>query len=130
MPKVTLPAGWYRYGQDKRMLEIHKGGRLTIPARPLGPAQLWLRGRTTRDDRISGEPVPRSLQRISEWIRIDPSGLNYQVPFERPKRSLRPGDAQPDIVGPLVAVLDREPRLVRASTACGMRADWIELIRR
>jgi hypothetical protein len=128
MPDVPLPAGWYRYGQDKRMLEIHKGGRLTIPARPLGPAQLWLRGRTTRDDRISGEPVPRSLQRISEWIRIDPSGLNYQVPFERPKRSLRPGDAQPDIVGPLVAVLDRQPRRVRASTACGMRADWIDIL--
>jgi hypothetical protein len=130
MPKVTLPAGWYRYGQDHRMLEIHKGGRLTIRATPRSPVQLWLRGRTTRNDRLGGSPVPRSLQRISEWIALDPGVLNYQIPFERPKRSLRPGDAQPDIVGPFVAVSDRDPTLVRASAACGMSADWIDILPR
>jgi hypothetical protein len=127
-----LPPGWYVYGQDRRMLEIHKGGRIVINAGGSAPDQLWLRGRTTRDDSLLGVRVPRTLQRISEWIRIDPSPLNSQMDFTRPKRSARPGDAQPDIVGPFVAVLDQPPRLARGPEVrsfCDRPVDWVDVYR-
>jgi hypothetical protein len=122
-----LPAGWYVYGQDRRMLAIHKGGSLPISASPTGDARLWLRGRTTRDDRVAGRELPRSLQRVSEWIEV--GRAEGPLTLERPKRSLRPGDAQPDIVGPLIVVGDAPPQIVTGAElreACGLPADWID----
>ena len=138
-----LPAGWYVYGQDGRMLEIHKGGALSFPAAQVpgfsGTAGVhyWMRGRTTRtSDLRVGErdlTVPRELQRNGEWIELGTAHGSGAVTLTRPKRSLRPGDAQPDIVGPLVAVADAEPVLVRGTQlrqACGAPADWIDVIAR
>jgi hypothetical protein len=52
--------------------------------------------------------------------------------LRRPKRSLRPGDAQPDIVGPLVAVRNGRSRIVSGRElrkSCGKPADWIDVSR-
>ena len=124
-----LPPGWYVYGQDRRMLELHKGGQILILGQGPGPFQLWLRGRTTRNDVLGGVRVPRMLQRIDEWLPISPSPLNAQMNLSRPKRSARPGDAQPDIIGPLVAAPDTPPRLVNARDYCDRPADWVDVYR-
>jgi hypothetical protein len=114
------------------MLEIHKGGVLAIGS-VLGDTHLWIRGRTTRVDRIAGMAVPRSLQHTAQWIDIGKDTIDFSPSlFVRPKRSLRPGDAQPDIVGPIAAIDDRAPVLARGAQlrrACGAPADWIDVIR-
>ena len=130
-----LPPGWYVYGQNRRMLEIHKGGTLILPPFALGNVHLWLRGRTTRSDQLAGpEPkLPRSLQRTTEWIDAGQENVDFPLMLRRPKRSLRPGDAQPDIVGPLVAVRGGKPRIVSGRElrkGCGKPADWIDVVRR
>jgi hypothetical protein len=127
-----LPPGWYVYGQNRRMLEIHKGGTLVLPLTALGDVHLWLRGRTTRADRIAATRLPKSMQRITEWIDVGNATLDHSLALQRPRRSLRPGDAQPDIVGPLLAVRDRAPRLVSGRELrrhCGAPADWIDVVR-
>ncbi|HEX6713470.1 MAG TPA: hypothetical protein VF066_08790, partial [Thermoleophilaceae bacterium] len=144
----TLPPGWYRYGRDNEMLEIHKGGRIAVfdggpvppGAAPGSAVQYWIRGRTTREERLQIDGgrfrLPRTEQRLSEWVAIglEPAGTaGPHVELERPKRSLRPGDAQPDIVGPIVAVANRPTFLARGARlrlACGAPADWIDVIRR
>ena len=131
IPQAPLPAGWYRYGPDGQMLEIHKGGSLRLTATGRAGMSLWLRGRTTRRARLGGLPVERSLQRITEWIRVGTTRSSDPLTLARPKRSLRPGDAQPDIVGPAVAVDARAPVLVRGTDlrkACGAPADWIDVL--
>ena len=138
-----LPAGWYVYGQDRRMLEIHKGGALSFPAAQVpgvsgsAAVRYWMRGRTTRtsDLRAGGSDlkVPRELQRDAEWIELGAGPAPASLTLTRPKRSLRPGDAQPDIVGPLVGVADVKPVLVRGLRlvdACGAPADWIDVLAR
>lgn len=141
-----LPPGWYVYGQDRRMLEIHKGGQLPVQSvdgaagvNPGGPVQYWIRGRTARADafKIDADAfaVPRTMQRIGEWIPIGMGTGGTTAPnvtITRPQRSLRPGDAQPDIVGPVVAVANRAPVIARGAQlrqACGAPADWIDVIR-
>ncbi len=136
----ALPAGWYRYGPDPSMLEIHKGGvlplgRVTLPR---GRVTLWLRGRVVRHDSIvvgrQSFAVPRMIQRVDEWVRVGSlvaGSSPVAVELRRPRRSLRPGDAQPDVVGPLVAVADGAPSLVRGAAvrrACGHDADWIDVL--
>ena len=127
-----LPPGWYVNGQNRRMLEIHKGGTLILPLSALGDVHLWLRGRTTRADRLAGATLPRSMQRTTEWIDVGDETLDHPLALQRPRRSLRPGDAQPDIVGPLLAVRKRAPRLVTGRALrdhCGAPADWIDINR-
>lgn len=128
-----LPPGWYVYGQDRRMLEIHKGGTLGMTATSRGGLDLWMRGRTTRSDRLAGLSVPRSLQRIGEWIHVGRTTSGGAVALDRPTRSLRPGDAQPDIVGPLAAVPSQVTQVVRGAQLrkhCGKPADWLEVVSR
>jgi hypothetical protein len=128
-----LPPGWYVHGQDRRMLELHKGGTLLLPVPALGNVHLWLRGRTARADRIASTTLPRSPQRTTEWIDIGAARLDHPLGLQRPKRSLRPGDAQADIVGPLVAVRNGRPRLVRGRELrrhCGAPADWVDVTAR
>jgi hypothetical protein len=141
-----LPPGWYRYGPDPSMLDIHKGGSLrlpdTSPPSGLGPdrrVEVWLRGRTTRKDQlvVNGVTlaVPRTPQRVGEWIDVGsvPASATMTLELRRPTRSLRPGDAQPDIVGPVALVARRPAVVVRGRAiraACGAPADWLDVLAR
>jgi hypothetical protein len=57
-----------------------------------------------------------------------PAGT-HRLEIVRPNRSLRPGDAQHDVLGPLALVADTPVQLVPGG-ACGKPADWIDVIRR
>jgi hypothetical protein len=126
--KRPLPPGWYASGRYPQMIEIHKGGSLPLTDSGAAGLHLWLRGATFRADRIGSLPVPRSLQRPWEWIDLGTTTDAKPLVFERPKRSLRPGDGQPDIVGPLIAMNARKPFLAHGRQACGLPADWIDVL--
>jgi hypothetical protein len=53
----------------------------------------------------------------------------HRLELVRPTRSLRPGDAQRDVLGPAAIVSASQPRLARNS-ACGQPADWLDILRR
>jgi hypothetical protein len=148
--RTKLPPGWYRDGSDRRMLEIRKGGSITVagPGAPGAPnssgqrVRVWLRGRTFRAGSLSigGKrlSVPRALNGPNQWIDVGSirglSGPIAPLVLKRPQRSLRPGDAQADHVGPLALVADTEPTIVRVEPSgyrklCGRSLDWIDVLR-
>jgi hypothetical protein len=83
-------------------------------------------------------PIPREPNGPNQWIEAGTLRLKdgdlAAITLQRPKRSLRPGDAQADHVGPLVLVPDAEPTIVRLRPnnyrqLCGRRLDWIDVLR-
>ena len=133
------------------MLEVRKGGSINVGGPggtaggaepPPGRVQVWLRGRTFRAGslRVGDQllPVPRELNGPNQWIEAGAvrlaDGEGAAITLERPKRSLRPGDAEADHVGPLVLVPDAEPEIVRVKSRdyrrlCGRRLDWVDVLR-
>jgi hypothetical protein len=149
--RTKLPPGWYRDGSDPTMLEIRKGGSITVDGPgsaagslepPGGRVRVWLRGRTFRAGSVRvGDrrlPIPRELNGPNQWIEAGTlevtGGEVPAITLQRPKRSLRPGEAQADHVGPLELVPDTEPAVVRVKPSayrrlCGRQLDWIDVLR-
>lgn len=146
------PPGWDEVPRDPFALAIHKGGSIEVPARGVEPqgayagerVRWWVRGSTFRNDRIvaGGKTleVPRALNGPNQWVEarptLGPGQAGPTLRFERPKRSLRPGDAQPDVVGPVAAVADRGPLMFRVTPKSyklmcgGFPLDWIDVVRK
>lgn len=150
LTKASLPPGWYREAKSETQIEIRKGGSITTRAEGaitgLGPSggrlRAWLRGRSYRAGRlvVDGKPLalPRESNGPNQWIDAGTvtiaSDAAPPVRLERPKRSLRPGDARPDHVGPVELVPDVDPRIVRVRPTdyrklCGAQLDWIDVLR-
>lgn len=134
---APLPPGWYHDAQDKHALDVRKGGSMTVSFNAGGPLQLWLRGRTFRrdavlvDGRLVG--VAHHDNGPNQWIEVGVGTLKpgrHTLELRRPKRSLRPGDAQTDVIGPFELVRDVPERLVSGPALraeCGKPADWVEV---
>lgn len=133
-----LPAGWYPNAAEPGSLDTAKGG--SVAARGVtgaGVHEIWVRGRIVRrlavfvDGRRVGEV--RGLNRATQWTRAGSIRLTagvHRVELRRPKRSLRPGDAATDTIGPALAVPATPARLVRTRTArrlCGRPLDWVDV---
>jgi hypothetical protein len=105
-----------------------------------GPSRVWLRGSAFRklEVLIDGQPVGtvRELNAPSQWMEVGRVQLapgTHRLELVRPTRSLRPGDAQRDVLGPLALVSDSQPRFARGEamqTACGRPADWLDILQR
>ncbi|MEA2492451.1 MAG: hypothetical protein QOJ29_362 [Thermoleophilaceae bacterium] len=135
--EVSLPPGWYRDAQNIHALDVRKGGRIETTFEGHGPVRVWLRGRAFRkmavliDGRRIG--TARGLNGPNQWIEIgnaDLSAGTHRIALERPKRSLRPGDAQTDVIGPIAIESRVEPKLIRGGAlrnVCGQSADWLDV---
>jgi hypothetical protein len=72
----------------------------------------------------------------NQWLDAGAARLTpgtHRLELVRPTRSLRPGDAQRDAIGPLAVVSDVAPQLVsgaRLKSVCGRPADWIDVVSR
>lgn len=150
--QLPLPPGWYRDGADSDMLEIRKGGSIAVRGSTTtleglgssgGRVRVWLRGRTYRGGSLAVGgtrlPLPRELNGPNQWIDAGTVTVaGAQIPpisLERPKRSLRPGDAQADHVGPVELVADADPTIVRVKSSdyrelCGVALDWVDVLPR
>jgi hypothetical protein len=131
-----LPAGWYRDQQDPGALVTNKGGHIAVQFQAQGPAHVWLQGRAFRtlqvliDGRLVGSV--RELNGPNQWMdvgRVQLSPGRHRLELIRPSRSLRPGDAQHDVLGPVALVSASQPRLA-PNSACGQPADWLDILRR
>jgi hypothetical protein len=133
-----LPAGWYPSGDGA--LTTNKGGRIATSFTGHGAVHIWLRGRAFRklavlvDGREVGSV--RELNGPNQWMDAGGTVLSpgaHRLELVRPIRSLGPGDAQRDVIGPVAVTADVQPRLVRGAAlrrACGAPADWIDVVRR
>jgi hypothetical protein len=134
---AALPAGWYRDAQNPQTLVTNKGGRIAVEFSREGPGRVWLRGRAFRrlEVLIDGRRVGtvRELNGPNQWMDVGPADLpagRHRLELVRPTRSLRPGDAQRDAIGPIAIVPATAPRLTRGAAAlraCGSSADWLDL---
>jgi hypothetical protein len=134
---AALPAGWYRDAQNPQTLVTNKGGRIAVEFSGEGPGRVWLRGRAFRklEVLIDGRRVGtvRELNGPNQWMDVGPADLpagRHRLELVRPTRSLRPGDAQRDAIGPIAIVPATAPRLTRGAAAlraCGSSADWLDL---
>jgi hypothetical protein len=133
----SLPPGWYRDPRDAYALDVRKGGSTTTALMGGGNVRLWLRGRAFRADRVLVDGrlvgVARHLNGPNQWIDVGAVRLapgRHVIELRRPKRSLRPGDAQTDVIGPFAATAG-EPVLVSGAELrrhCGQPADWIDVL--
>jgi hypothetical protein len=134
------------------MLEIRKGGSIAVRGSTAAPeglgssggrVRVWLRGRTFRGGSLlvggTRLALPRELNGPNQWIDLGTvtvaGGQIPPISLERPKRSLRPGDAQADHVGPVELVADADPTIVRVKSSdyrelCGVALDWVDVLRR
>jgi hypothetical protein len=134
-----LPAGWSR---DVRAgtLVTNKGGRIAVEFQAQGPVHVWLRGSAFRKLQvlIDGQPIGsvRELNGPNQWMDVGLAQLApgaHRLELVRPTRSLRPGDAQHDEIGPFALVSADRPRRVRGGAlrhACGQPADWLDILGR
>ena len=133
-----LPPGWYVTARNPLTLDTTKGGSVFAQA-ITGPGrhEFWVRGRLVRrasvyvDGRFVGSA--QASNRAAQWTRmgaIELRGGAHRVELRRPTRSLRPGDAAVDVLGPVVAVEARPGRLVRTREPrdlCGRGIDWVDV---
>jgi hypothetical protein len=134
-----LPAGWLA-DPETGSLSVNKGGRIATTFDAQGPVRIWIRGRAFRatavrvDGRLIG--TARGDNGPNQWLEAGAAQLGpgtHRIELARPKRSLRPGDAQRDVIGPLAIVSDVAPKLVSGTDlegACGRPADWIDVVSR
>lgn len=132
-----LPPGFYVDPAFPQRVEARKAGTLAAVARTgAGTHRFWVEGTATRrselfvDGRRVG-PV-RGVNGPGQWIEVGVARLAagpHRVEIRRPKRSLRPGDARPDFIGPVLAVPETNGSLIRAERRCGERFDWVEAVR-
>ena len=131
---VPLPPGWYSDGSE---LTTNKGGRIALDFKGgPGPGHVWLRGRAFRRVKVLIDGIEigsvRELNGPTQWMDVglvQLSALAHRLELVRPNRSLRPGDAQRDVFGPVAIVPDRPSHVVRGDVVrefCGAAADWIE----
>jgi hypothetical protein len=135
-----LPPGWSANPTDPTTLSVNKGGQVGTEFDAHGRVRVWLRGRSFRADRvlIDGRPVGsvRSLNGPNQWMALGALNLaagQHQLELVRPTRSLRPGDAQHDLIGPVAIVTDVGPKIISGADlnrVCGQPADWIEVVSR
>jgi hypothetical protein len=140
--QTTLPPGWYRDAVDPTVLVTTKGGTVdaTGPSRSLFPGTVWLRGRSFRKDEISIDGkrvgIARHLNGPNQWIEAGPApkslARTHKVELDRPTRSLRPGDAGADHIGPIAITQGRDERLIgsspgHAARLCNRPLDWIDV---
>jgi hypothetical protein len=134
-----LPAGWSRDARAGTLV-TNKGGRIAVAFQAQGRVHVWLRGSAFRKLHvlIDGQPVGsvRELNGPNQWMDVGLAQLApgaHRLELVRPTRSLRPGDAQHDEIGPFALVSGDRPRLVQAGAlrhACGQPADWLDILRR
>jgi hypothetical protein len=103
------------------------------------PLRIWLRGRSFRDDEVLVDGklvgIARHPNGPNQWIEVGTVTVapgEHRLELRRPKRSLSPGDAQKDLIGPFELVADTPPKLVTGAAvrrSCGLPADWIDVVR-
>ena len=131
------PAGWSRDPSDPLQLSApDEGSASAVGATRAGRHTLWLRGQLHREievlvDRRRVATAAEHLNTPRQWIELGTVELTageHRIELRRAGASLAPGDAQSDAFGPVVAVPDAEPRLVRAPARalCGRPLDWVE----
>jgi hypothetical protein len=143
-----LPAGWYRDAEAPGALTTNKGGRIGVPFKARGGYRVWVRGRAFRklqvlvDGKLVG--TVRELNGPNQWmdagsvqLKPQPNARpeDHRLELARPTRSLRPGDAQRDVIGPVAVVPETDPHLERGHSRelgniCGNPADWLDILRR
>ena len=78
----------------------------------------------------------RVLNGPNQWMDVGSVSLSpgsHRLELVRPTRSLRPGDSQRDVLGPIEIVPSAAARVVRGRSvlrACGTPADWLEVVSR
>jgi hypothetical protein len=81
--------------------------------------------------------VAHHLNEPNQWIDVGPVPLapagTHRIELRRPTRSLAPGDAQPDHIGPIVVRQGAEPELLESlpgddAYLCNRRLDWIDVL--
>jgi hypothetical protein len=133
-----LPAGWERYPVPGTLV-ARGGGTVSATARTAaGRFRAWVKGSLHRrfELRVDGRRVgdAKHLNTANQWLRLGELTLRagpHRVELERPTGSLAPGDAQGDVVGPVVLEPLAEARLVRVPRGegdrlCGLSLDWVE----
>jgi hypothetical protein len=136
--RAPLPAGWYRDAQTPGALTTNKGGTVAASFDASGPVHVWLRGSTFRRLRvlIDGHEIGsvRQLNGPNQWMHVGEVELtpgSHRLELVRPTRSLRPGDAQRDVIGPVAIVPDGVEGIVRGldvKKACGFSVDWLDVV--
>jgi hypothetical protein len=134
---VPLPPGWLA-DAAAGTLTVNKGGSIATTFDAHGPVRIWIRGRAFRTTAvlIDGKKIGsvRGDNGPNQWLEAGAVRLEaglHRLELVRPKRSLRPGDAQHDVIGPAAVVTDVAPQLVSGSAlrrVCGQPADWIDVV--
>ena len=132
---APLPPGWFA-DSAAGTLTTNKGGTVATTFQGSGPARVWIRGKAFRDleVRIDGKRVgtARHLNGPNQWIevgRVDLAAGQHRLELVRPTRSLGPGDAQSDVIGPVALAPEGPTRVLEGAElrkACGAPADWLE----
>jgi hypothetical protein len=139
-----LPPGWYVDATFRYALDAGKGGELSVRARThSGDLGVWIQGAAHRHDQLllDGKLVGSvfGANRPGGWLDAGtinvPPATEHTLTLRRPKRSLRPGDARSDQLGPAVVTADPELSVIgtarRGVTGglCGDSYDWIDVLR-
>ncbi|MEA2426372.1 MAG: hypothetical protein QOH13_2782 [Thermoleophilaceae bacterium] len=133
---LPLPPGWLA-DLPTGSLSVNKGGRIATTVDAHGSVRIWLRGRAFRPTEVLADGkrigIVRGINGPNQWLEAGAADLGpgeHRLELVRPKRSLRPGDAQRDVIGPVAIVSDVAPRLVSGPAldrVCGLPADWIDV---
>jgi hypothetical protein len=137
------PAGWHPLPAPPGVVEPLTPGVIerTVTLRG-GTYDAWVRASTGRAIRVAvdGRPVgsAKGLNSQGQWLPAGTVALppgRHVLRMERPGGDLAPGDGVKSVLGP-VALVRRESRALRsvpaskASSLCGRRVDWIEVVSR
>jgi hypothetical protein len=137
--EMQLPAGWpvLRNGMVRALGAGTLSGELTAPA---GRYRVWVRGSFGRgvDVRVDDRSVGRAedVQTREQMALVGEAGLgggSHSIALMRGGPGLGPGNGRDEsyqavFLEPVAPTVLKRVRAERASSLCGTRADWVELL--